>query len=481
MFRIQSVTARLVLVGALLAGAFCRIFVVFSDDGIYWPDEIYQSLEPAHRAVFGYGFTVWEFRHGARNWATPGVVAVIMATTKVLGVDSPDLYLAAIRLMFAALSMAAALGIFRLVRGLGGSEVAAAVGAATWSLAAPSIYFAHRALSENLAAASLIWAVALLLPRQASVRRLWCGASLLGLSVLFRLQIGLMAVGILGVLAARRRYTALKHVSVALAIWAFLYGALDAATWGHLSFARYGGWFHSAITYVYFNVVEGRSSDWGVFPASYYLTTVFRSMPLEALCLATGAIAALWSSRETAFLLVLFVGAHSAVGHKEYRFILPAIPLAIAAASVAFDRWPRHIRAVALSAMTIGAAWSASTFRSLSFADVGRAPDTSPGSAWDDSGSVNRLMLKANKIRDLCGLRIDVHPAWHGGSTYLHRRVHIYPEMPDRPRYFNYVISTDTPGMRIVSEDGKMKLATFVDSDGCQRDDLFDWGAAPGQ
>ena len=32
----------------------------------------YQSLEPAHRLVFGYGMLAWEFIEGARNWALPG-------------------------------------------------------------------------------------------------------------------------------------------------------------------------------------------------------------------------------------------------------------------------------------------------------------------------------------------------------------------------------------------------------------------------
>ena len=42
---------------------------MLTDDGIYWPDEIHQSLEPAHRLVFGYGLIAWEFSDGARNWA----------------------------------------------------------------------------------------------------------------------------------------------------------------------------------------------------------------------------------------------------------------------------------------------------------------------------------------------------------------------------------------------------------------------------
>ena len=80
----QSATARLVLWAALIAGLGCRLYVALTDHGIYWPDEIHQSLEPAHRLVFGYGFIAWEFAAGARNWAFPGFVAALMKTSAVL-------------------------------------------------------------------------------------------------------------------------------------------------------------------------------------------------------------------------------------------------------------------------------------------------------------------------------------------------------------------------------------------------------------
>ena len=58
----------LALLAAVLAiGAALRVWLSFHDDGIYWPDEIYGSLEPAHRLVFGPGLISWEFIEGARS------------------------------------------------------------------------------------------------------------------------------------------------------------------------------------------------------------------------------------------------------------------------------------------------------------------------------------------------------------------------------------------------------------------------------
>jgi len=43
--------------------------------GINHPDEVFQSLEQAHRLVFGYGAVPWEFEYGARSWLLPGMLA----------------------------------------------------------------------------------------------------------------------------------------------------------------------------------------------------------------------------------------------------------------------------------------------------------------------------------------------------------------------------------------------------------------------
>src|SRR5262245_1332753 len=226
-----STTARLILWSALIVGLASRVFVMFTDAGIYWPDEIHQSLEPAHRLVFGYGLVAWEFADGARNWAFPGLVAGLMRTSAALGGDSPQIYLPVIRFVFVARSLGTALGIYRIVRAWGASEEAAAAGTATWALAAPSIYFAHRAMSENAATLAAVWAVAFMLAPRASRRSVWLGASLLGLSVLFRIQLGVVVIVVLGVLAARRNWRGLLESLAVLSVWALAYGALDPLTW----------------------------------------------------------------------------------------------------------------------------------------------------------------------------------------------------------------------------------------------------------
>jgi GPI mannosyltransferase 3 len=473
----RSGAARLILWSALIAGLGCRVYVMFTDDGIYWPDEIHQSLEPAHRLVFGYGLIAWEFSDGARNWAFPGVIAGLMSATAGLHGDRPQIYLPVIRLVFVAMSLGTALGVYRLARGAGASEEAAAAGAAVWALAAPSIYFAHRVMSENAATVAAVWAVGLMLAPLASRRSLWLGGSLLGLSVLFRIQMGVLAIGVLAILAARRNWRSLCVCFAVLGVWSVAYGAIDALTWSDAPGATYGGWFHSAIRYLQFSLIEGGSARWGTAPPSYYAEFIFKSMPIIGACLAIGLLAGLRYASALSVLALLFVVAHSAIPHKEFRFILPMLPLTIAATVTSFDALPRRARLAGIGLLLAGAVVSAATFPSLTWGELGAQQHhaDAKASAWDEGGPTNRLLLAANKQRDLCGLRVDHHPAFHGASTYLHRPVHIYHDVPESSGFYNYAIARVGSGLPVVARDRDMELVRVARGIRCTPDPDYDW------
>ena len=474
----HSRTARLILWPALIAGLGCRLFVMFTDDGIHWPDEIHQSLEPAHRLVFGYGLVAWEFSDGARNWAFPGLIAGLMAAAAGLGGDSPHTYLPIVRLVFVAMSLGAALGIYRLARGWGASEEAAAAGAAVWALAAPSIYFAHRAMSENAATVAAVWGVVFLLasvPRP-SRRSPWLGASLLGLSVLFRIQMGVLVIGVLGVLAARRNWRGLLESLAVLSVWGFAYGTVDALTWSDAPGATYGGWFHSAILYLRFSLLEAGPARWGTSPPGYYAEFIFRSMPIIGACLGIGLVAGLRYATALSVLALLFLAAHSAIPHKEFRFILPMLPLAIAATVTSVDALSWGARPAGVGLLLVGALASAMTFRSLTWGDLGAHLHhaDAQASAWDDAGPINRLLLAAHRQRDICGLRVDTDAAFHGASSYLHRPARIYHGVPQSSGLYNYAIAGSGSGFPVVARDGDMELVR-VAGNGCKPDPGYDW------
>lgn len=510
----RSLPARVTLAVALLLGLGLRLSVVFGDEGISWPDEIYQSFEPAHRLVFGYGLVPWEFIDGARTWALPALVALILKLCALFGGDSPFVYVRATKLVFALLSLGTALGAYRLALVLidepqnPKKELPAALAAAVFALAAPVLYFSHRAMSENATALPVVWGLALVLDERSPRRLLLLGASLLGLAVLFRLQSGVFCAGALGILLARRgkpaaeaaasakRATgaatgdgaesssaaaksraAVRDVALVLLGWALVYGAWDAAAWHDAPGAKYGGWFHSALVYLRFNLLEGKAAAWGTSPWSYYLETLWSSMAGVTVLLAVGA--ALAARRATGLLVVVlaFLLLHSVTPHKELRFILPVLPLAAALLGVGLATLGDELvlRVVGPLVAVVLAA-SVFTSRSLTFGQLGAYPERPNDSAWNDAGAVNRLLLEASRHDDVCGLRVDVHLAWSGGSTYLHRNAPLYmPGAPPQARHFNYAVVRAGSGAPVVAADSGWELVKLPLPGGCVPDPGYSW------
>ena len=463
---------QLLLWAVLLAGALPRAFLALTDDGLYWPDEIYQTLEPAHRLVFHHGMIAQEFVQGSRSWVLPALIAVPLWMWKLAGGTEPHSYLVLIKLCFVAISVATAASVYKLARACAAGALAATAGAALFSLMTPAIYFGFRALSETASALPVVLGFALALDPASSRRRRALGASLLGFSVLLRLQNGIFCLGLLAALllprpeagesgsAGREPWSANRRRALdallVLAAWAAIDGALDLATWGSP--------FHSAVAYLRFNLVEGRSALWGTAAFSYYAQVLWRCTPLPLLCLA---LLSPFAARRAPGLLLAATGfalLHSLVPHKELRFIVPVLPLFCALAALGLEEISTLLRArrlrTALAFAVIGCAGvDALHFHTLQFWQLGQYESVKPRAwAYQDFAGVNRLLLAAHDRPDLCGLKFEgVDLVWSGGYSYLHREVPLYQH--DRPPTrasgkFNYVIAVagTVPGEVIAQE-----------------------------
>lgn len=479
----RSLSARVVLGVAMLVGFVLRAYTVFTDDGIYWPDEIYQSFEPAHKAVFGYGVIPWEFITGARNWALPAIIAVILKITSLFGGGSPTVYIPVVKLVFVAASVASVAGVYRLSqvinRDAPTSELASAAAASLWALCAAALYFTPRATSENASAAAVIWGLALLLDANSSKRLLVLGASLLGLSVLFRLQSSVFCVGSVIILFARnKKAPEWKTALFVLAGWALALGIIDAIAWHDAPTARFGGLFHSAAEYVKFNLVEGKGSNWGTSSAEYYARYLWATMPAVTALLALGLIFSFREARGLGLIVVAYLVLHVAVAHKELRFMVPVLPVLCALVGPALMQLAKiPALKLALPATVLVAALSAWSAPSLTMGDLGAYLERPKSSAWNDFGNVNRLMLVASKRDDVCGMRIDIHLAWTGGSTYFHHPVPLYmPGYPPNSGHFNYAIigQGQASGAEVVAQDNGLALVRLPGVQ-CVPDPGYSW------
>ncbi|TNY20313.1 Alg9-like mannosyltransferase family-domain-containing protein, partial [Rhodotorula diobovata] len=145
-----------------------------------------------------------------------------------------------------------------------------------------------------------------------------------------------------------------------------------------------------------FNVVEGKSSEWGVSPRSYYFLSALPKLLHLSL---VPALFSLFSDRRTRRLLIpclAFVALLSGLAHKEWRFVVyvvPAFTVAAAAGVVAvgaFTASPLLRRALLLSLLplnalqtVLGLAASSSNYpgaSALSFLEAA-LPPSPPGAA----------------------------------------------------------------------------------------------------
>ncbi|HEV2447985.1 MAG TPA: mannosyltransferase, partial [Candidatus Sulfopaludibacter sp.] len=135
-----------VLLCACFAAAFLLRMGMARSPGIVYPDEIFQTLEPAHRLAFGYGVVTWEWRDGIRSWVFPAFLASIMRAADFVGCN----YLTAIRATLSLLSLSVVWFAYAWAKRASGVAAAAvaAGAAATWYELA---IFAPRAFSEVIA------------------------------------------------------------------------------------------------------------------------------------------------------------------------------------------------------------------------------------------------------------------------------------------------------------------------------------------
>jgi hypothetical protein len=331
-------------------------------------------------------------------------------------------------------------------------------------------------MSENACAAPLVWGTALLFEAPASRRKTLLGAALLGLAVLFRLQVAVVVLAIVLALAVKRQWSVLKPALVMLTGWAILYGALDALTWHSLPSAKFGGWYHSVVVYVRFNLIEGRGAHWGTSEWTYFFHYLWTSMPTITVLLALAIIGALARKEWVLpFLLAFFVLLHLPIGHKELRFMLPGLPLACACVAVAGTVQRRQLLAVAVAGACAVASFI--HFPALTMGELGAYLERPQSSAWGDFAHINRLLLKASRQTDLCGIRIDAADmAWVGGSTYLHTNAKLYRSwMPPQNGFFNYLVAQKgIQGIDVIAEDNGVALYRLP-IPVCRPDPSFTW------
>lgn len=295
-----------------------RVSSVFVVQTAHVPDEYWQSLEVAHKLAFDYGYLTWEWRIGIRSYLYPFLISIFYSIVKFLQVDSVFVIVTLPRVFQALLTAYAEYRFYVWT----GSKFALFNLCINWYW----YYCASRTLINSFEtcltiialseypwnnnprkSSKFMWTVGFLCCARPTAAVVWLPLCLHHLSKSKSLFVQYSLVGIV-------------CLSISTALDAMCYGRFILTPWEFFKV----------------NVLNSISEQYGTMPLSWYLISglpvvlginyllvpfaIFRMYKNDALLHRSAVLAftALWS-----------IGIYSSLAHKEFRFILPVLPMLI--------------------------------------------------------------------------------------------------------------------------------------------------------
>ncbi|XP_050208020.1 mannosyltransferase APTG1 [Mercurialis annua] len=291
------------------------------------PDEHWQSLEVAHYIVFGYGHLTWEWKKGIRSYLHPMVFALLYKVLALLGLDTPWFMTKMPRLLQAFFSAVGDLYLYKISHALFNNSVA------KWALfcqlANWFMFFCFsRTLSNSLE--TVLTLVGLYYwpcmreshPNIPVHSRKW-GLIVAALACAIRPTSGIIwvYVGLLELFVTRDR---LRFIVLEV----FPIGALVLGLSCLLDRLMYGSWVIVPFNFLKFNFLSSGGDYYGTHAWHWYFSQGFTVMLFTFIPFSiAGSIKCRhWKfSGLIAWVLILY----SLLGHKEFRFVLPVLPIAL--------------------------------------------------------------------------------------------------------------------------------------------------------
>ncbi|XP_071729642.1 mannosyltransferase APTG1-like isoform X2 [Rutidosis leptorrhynchoides] len=291
------------------------------------PDEHWQALEVAHRITFGYGHLTWEWSRGIRSYVHPMLFAVLYKVLAFLHIDTPFFMIRAPRLFQSILSSSGDLYLFKLSNVLYGGHVA------QWALFAQltnwfMFYCITRTLSNSLE--TVLTVISLyywpcLRVRSSDglpVSRPWAlvaaaiACAIRPTSAIIWVYVGLME---LFVSRDRLKFVFLEVVPIGFIVLGMTF-LLDRL--------MYGSWVLVPLNFLKFNFLSSGGDYYGTHPWHWYFTQGFTVMIFTYLPFTVVGIIQSKNWKLSGLILWVLV-LYSVLGHKEFRFVLPVLPIAL--------------------------------------------------------------------------------------------------------------------------------------------------------
>jgi len=431
----RSTTRMYPLLFLCIAAVLARIATGLLLPNIAHPDETFQYLEQAYRLVAGRGLVPWEYEVGARSWLLAWLIWPAEAIGHALSHD-PAVLRGSVVVFLALLWSGAVAAAYRIGLESAGPRAALFAGllVAIWC---ELVYMANHMLADSISAVSLLATIAAgIRGPKASHRELFLAGLLGGLTIIIRPQLGpACALALLWTagLRPRPRWIAL---GAGLLVPVALLGVTDWISWGAP--------FHSLRTYLYVNA-SGVANLFGVDPASYYLLREFEIWRLATPLMLVSAVAGTRRAPLLAIVALAVLVTFSAVPHKEWRFVFPALPILLALCGTGTaeligwlerrtnERWRAGLPNAAALLWIVLSLLSGlgGTMRAY----------------WTDESGIIRAFDRASADPAACGVAIDPADHWEKtGMVRLRGGLMLYGATPDSIEHYNYIVSANDPG-----------------------------------
>ena len=305
---------RSTLLAVLIATFLLRFGLAVCSPNIHQADEIYQAAEQANLAVHGYGIESWEFREAARSALYPTLVTPAFW----LNVDAStrQSLIAAWLSLLSLIPVAIAFHWAGRTHGIRGGVIAAVMMGTWFEL----VYFAPKPTAD--AVSGYVFLAALFFASPTAGRGgVALAAACLALTLGLRMQIApAVGVAMLATLAIDWRRRAVPVIAGAAA-GVLLVGIVEWLWWGTP--------FLGHVNYLRMEFVHRVSNHFGREPLTFfaknYVLIYGAALPIVALLTWIGA-------KRAPILLIaavaLVIPFHF-VAHKEYRFLVVALPVVV--------------------------------------------------------------------------------------------------------------------------------------------------------
>ncbi|MBN1329384.1 MAG: glycosyltransferase family 39 protein [Candidatus Heimdallarchaeota archaeon] len=334
-----------------------RILASIFSKGYIHPDEHYQSIEIAYYEIFGEGYIPWEFVEGVRSWVYPGIVLLIFKVMIWIGVTNIEILLIFVRLFSACCSMITVITVYFLGKDLFDEKVGlvATIFVSFWF---DFVFWSARTMSDSIAANFTLLGIFIIvhfLTKQKELDNLnkqilknkikmglipgFLAGLMFGLSFIFKFPAIILALPFGLWLLVKKKWSAMSFFIIGIGVMVLLQGIIDVFTWG--------AFLQSPIKFFNYNIFTGQNEIHGTSPFFAYPFLIFDAYGDFFILFLLFFVFGLNKEKNSLWLLfaiLFFLLVFSFIGHKEYRFLLPIMPISVIFAAKGFLEYPKKIK-----------------------------------------------------------------------------------------------------------------------------------------